>query len=328
MAPRPAKAVRPHRRRQAPKAPKIDLLGLPALPAISENLRVKVFTHKSLYGSATADEVDDTEPLDNERLALLGASVLQTIVAKVLYLDFPRHRKGWLSDQRTRFVRIVQVAEWSRAYRLPEQLQCHQSATISVRRSQDSQASLFEAYIGAVFLTGGLDTLEKWIGSLMRTKGEPYGDSSVRSPEEGDVAMRDSESAEGDSIPVLMVSSVQIVPPPQMIDIDPPELPLNFSPNLPLKQASSSPVPNKSTERGHLMLLQERASQRRIVIKWEAAESVLPGSVSSMSRKWTLQANVAGKCVGQGTARTKQAAKEIAAEQALKTLGLAAGVGD
>jgi len=321
---RPANAARPHRRRQAPKAlkvapPKVTPSTLPPLPAISEKLRMKVFAHKSLHGLPTAIEVDETEPLDNERLAFLGASVLQTSVSRLLYRDFPRHRKGWLSDQRTRFVRMMQLAEWSRAYRLPEQLQCHKSATISVRRSQDIQASVFEAYVGAIFLTDGIDALDKWIEPLMRAKGEPYTNGNISSIDEDDAAMKDAESIETDDVPeVLLVSPVQIEHPPPTTVIEP----LCHPPEQPSPLVNEEPA-----EQGYLMLLQERAAQRGITIRWVAAESVLPGCVSSLSRKWTLQANVAGKCIGEGTARTKKAAKEIAAEHALQTLGSAAGLG-
>ena len=69
---------------------------LPPKPPITEIYGLRVRTHKSYEGLQKADG-DLTEPMNYERLAILGAEVLSLSVTQKFYADPALWRKGMMT---------------------------------------------------------------------------------------------------------------------------------------------------------------------------------------------------------------------------------------
>jgi len=61
-----------------------------------------------------------------------------------------------------------ELAKWSSAYKLPQRLVAHPSQLAVVQTSIPVRASIFEAYVGAVFSESGLDLVSHWVKLLIR----------------------------------------------------------------------------------------------------------------------------------------------------------------
>ena len=61
-----------------------------------------------------------------------------------------------------------ELAKWSLAYQLPQHIAAHPSQLAVVQSSIPVRASLFEAYVGAVFSESGLDLVSHWVKLLVR----------------------------------------------------------------------------------------------------------------------------------------------------------------
>lgn len=117
-----------------------------------------------------------------------------------------------------------------------------------------------------------------------------------------------------------------------------------WNPTMPVSAAKSTAIADAKTiaattlpespadivSTGHLQLFNQYTKQRDILVEWmygmsygPAEEGALlnsPGAV--LTPMWTAQAVVRSKAIGQGLGRTKKLASEVAARQALQTLGV------
>lgn len=103
----------------------------------------------------------------NERLEFLGDSVLNCIVATLLYQRFPDLREGDLSRQRANLVRQDTLAELAQSLKLGEQLQLGEGELKSGGSRRPSiLADGLEAVIGAVFMDSGFDAARQVVARL------------------------------------------------------------------------------------------------------------------------------------------------------------------
>jgi ribonuclease III len=113
----------------------------------------------------------------NERLEFLGDAVLGWVVADLCYR---RHRdlpEGKLTDLRKSVVNATALAAVARSLGLGEHLLLGKGERAAGGRDKDSILSdALEAVIGAVYLDGGVDAAEAFVGRLM---SEPM-DRAVR----------------------------------------------------------------------------------------------------------------------------------------------------
>ncbi|EJU04936.1 hypothetical protein DACRYDRAFT_104829 [Dacryopinax primogenitus] len=109
---------------------------LPELPGLLPDVRERVFRHSGL-----AD--------NNDRLSLLGATILPLVVTEWLMDSRPLAASGELTQQRSLRVDKKVVAKWSRMYDLPNRLNCAANEMM-VRASIPAQSQVFYAYIGAI----------------------------------------------------------------------------------------------------------------------------------------------------------------------------------
>ena len=74
-----------------------------------------------------------------------------------------------------------ELAKWSLAYQLPQHIAAHPSQLAVVQSSIPVRASLFEAYVGAVYSESGMDLVSHWVKLLVRRVLE-LDDNAQRTP--------------------------------------------------------------------------------------------------------------------------------------------------
>ncbi len=112
----------------------------------------QAFTHRSYSGS------------NNERLEFLGDSILNNIITKRLFKQFPALREGELSRMRASLVKGVTLAQLARQLRLGEQLLLGAGELKSGGRKRESiLADAFEALVGALYLDAGFAVTEAFL---------------------------------------------------------------------------------------------------------------------------------------------------------------------
>ncbi len=83
---------------------------------------------------------------------------------------------------------------------------------------------------------------------------------------------------------------------------------------------SSPPPPRSVPSVGHLSLFNQHLQQRCKPIEWVYADSA--GEGSKTTPIWVVRAMVEGECLGRGRGSTKKAAKNEAAKEGLKNMGV------
>ncbi len=110
------------------------------------------FSHSSL--SSNTDN-----KLNNERLEFLGDSVLSLVVAKLLFLQYPDKREGFLTELKARYIKREHLNK------VGKQLGLHHFLNYKGNFNFEHQHILgnaFEALIGAIFLDKGFDAVIKF----------------------------------------------------------------------------------------------------------------------------------------------------------------------
>jgi len=98
----------------------------------------------------------------NERLEYLGDSVLNCVVAALLYERFPKLDEGVLSRVRSNLVRQQALYEIAMALGIAQSLRLGESELASGGLSRPSiLADAFEAVLGAIFLDAGFDAAQE-----------------------------------------------------------------------------------------------------------------------------------------------------------------------
>lgn len=109
----------------------------------------------------------------NERLEFLGDSVLNCVVASMLYERFPEQKEGELSRLRASLVRQESLAEVAAELSLGEVLRLGEGELKSGGfRRPSILADALEAVFGAIFLDAGFNAVEAVIGRLYLSRIE------------------------------------------------------------------------------------------------------------------------------------------------------------
>ncbi|TCD46573.1 ribonuclease III [Streptococcus sp. X16XC17] len=104
----------------------------------------------------------------NERLEFLGDAVLQLIISKYLYKTYPQLPEGEMSKMRSSFVREESLAGFSRVCGFDEYLLLGKGEEKSGGRNRDTiLGDAFEAFLGALLLDQGEETVEKFLYRVM-----------------------------------------------------------------------------------------------------------------------------------------------------------------
>ena len=101
---------------------------------------------------------------DNERLEFLGDACLDMTSAAWLYQRFPELDEGELTRLRSSLVRTEQLAEFARELGLGEVVLLGKGEAASGGRDRIALlCDVFEAFVGAIYLDGGHEAVEKFM---------------------------------------------------------------------------------------------------------------------------------------------------------------------
>ena len=120
-----------------------------------QELFEQIFTHKSWTKSKT----------NNERLEFLGDAVLNLIVADLLMEKYPQSDEGDLTKRRSQLVSGQTLAKKAEELDFPEYLK---AGSQSYTKNPRILAGALEAYIGAVYLEGGVLSAKGLISHLFQ----------------------------------------------------------------------------------------------------------------------------------------------------------------
>ncbi len=130
----------------------------PQLQDLSEELRDKAFTHRSLRAQSVPRH------LTNERLEFLGDAVLELVVSEFLIARFPKLDEGTLTRYRASLVRTESLAFVARELHLGDHLHLGTSEPMPEEDLSDSiLADTCEAVIGALYQDSGYQAAKEFI---------------------------------------------------------------------------------------------------------------------------------------------------------------------
>ena len=132
------------------------------LPTHDWLLLSRALTHRS-YLNENSDALED-----NERLEFLGDAVLDFLVGAWLYNQYPEMPEGDLTRMRAALVHTEKLAEFARLLELGNALRLGKGEDRGGGRDRDALlCDGFEAIIGALFLSSGIEGVQKFIFPLL-----------------------------------------------------------------------------------------------------------------------------------------------------------------
>ncbi|MDR3157059.1 MAG: ribonuclease III [Lactobacillales bacterium] len=132
------------------------------------SLLEEAFTHSSFV-----NEHQHLNISDNERLEFLGDAVLQFLISKYIFVQYPNFLEGKLSPLRSFIVREDSLAAFAKECHFDQYLLLGKGEEASGGRSRSSLlCDLFEAFIGALEQDQGLEKVQNFINLVMIPKIE------------------------------------------------------------------------------------------------------------------------------------------------------------
>lgn len=157
----------------------------------------------ALVHSSTNRRQKDGQAIDNERLEFLGDRVLGLVIADLLLKRFPKDREGDLARRHTALVRKEALARVAEAIRLGDCIDMLDAeAATGGRENPAILANACEAVIAALFLDGGLETVQKFI----HTYWNDILEEDTTPPQDNKTALQ--EWAQGRGLPLPIYKTV------------------------------------------------------------------------------------------------------------------------
>lgn len=104
----------------------------------------------------------------NERIEFLGDAVLGLLVAKYIYENYPTMPEGKMSKLRATYVCENANAKYARQLHINELLLLGRGEELSGGRNKDAVLNDgFESFLGALYLTNGLDDVKKILEKIL-----------------------------------------------------------------------------------------------------------------------------------------------------------------
>ncbi len=129
---------------------------------IDEELLLRSFTHTSYVNE------NPEEGPSNERLEFLGDAVLNMLVSRVLFEQYPDADEGYLSLVRSSLVRTESLAEAGQNLQMGQHLRLGRGEDASGGRNKQSLlADVYEAVVAAVYLSCGLRGAQRFVNSTL-----------------------------------------------------------------------------------------------------------------------------------------------------------------
>ncbi len=143
-------------------------------------------------------------PRNNQRLEFLGDRVLGLVVAHLLIARFPNEDEGPLSKRHAALVRRDTLAAIARGFGLGDALTFARSEEAGNGRIKPSiLADALEALIGAIYLDGGLEPVERFI----RARWEPHVQAMGRQPpRDAKTALQEWAQGHGLDLPIYTLT--------------------------------------------------------------------------------------------------------------------------
>lgn len=135
---------------------------------LRDRLGLKMITDTSyLLNALTHSSYVNENPTmagDNERLEFLGDAVLDFVVGAWVYKQYPRMKEGELTRLRSSLVRTETLAGLSRELGIGKAMLLGKGELMSGGRERDVLlCATFEAIVGAVYLSVGLEKAQEFI---------------------------------------------------------------------------------------------------------------------------------------------------------------------
>lgn len=131
------------------------------LPIQYNQLFEEAFTHSSYFS-------EKKTPNSNERLEFLGDAVLGMLVATYLYKKFPKYTEGEMTKLRAVYVCEEANSGYAKEMELDKLILLGRGEELSGARNRASALSdVFEAFLGALYLTSGVKTVQKLLSVVV-----------------------------------------------------------------------------------------------------------------------------------------------------------------
>ncbi len=123
--------------------------------------------HQAFYHRSYLNE-ERTIKESNERLEFLGDAILSFLTSSELYKKFPQYPEGTLTNIRSSIVRTTSLAKAAEALSFGDLLfLSHGEEESGGRKNQSLLADSFEAFLGALFLDQGVQTVQKFLDTYL-----------------------------------------------------------------------------------------------------------------------------------------------------------------
>ena len=156
-------------------------------------LYLQALRHKSVYESSFEN---------NERLEFLGDSILDSVVAEVLYEKFPQGKEGFLTQIRSRIVSRSSLNDLGISLQLDQLIEVQMGREI---KETSLSGNALEAVIGAYYIDKGFKTTNLFIRNQILA---PHIDFNTLLTQEPDPKSRVIEKAQKNKVKVHFHTSI------------------------------------------------------------------------------------------------------------------------
>lgn len=134
----------------------------------NDNLLDQAFIHRSFINENPKSGLEH-----NERLEFLGDAVLELVVTEYLYSNYPHHNEGDLTAYRSALVNAVTLGEVADSLSFNSIIKLSKGEAKDVSRARSSiLADAYEAFIGALYLDQGYESVKEFIVRTLLIKTE------------------------------------------------------------------------------------------------------------------------------------------------------------
>ncbi|MDL2212278.1 ribonuclease III [Erysipelotrichaceae bacterium OttesenSCG-928-M19] len=136
------------------------------------NIKNEELINQALVHPSYANEINKVE-YNYERLEFMGDAILQFLVSDYIYNKYPNIDEGELTVLRAKAVREDSLAQFAVAYSLSEYIKVGKGEQKSGGTKKKSvQANVFEAVLGAIYLSNGIEDASKFLEVLYQSIAE------------------------------------------------------------------------------------------------------------------------------------------------------------
>jgi len=140
----------------------------------NKKLFEQAFTHRS-YLNESKQKISS-----NERLEFLGDSVISFVVSQYIYKTYPNYNEGILTNLRSLLVNTKSLAQVAKELNFGSLLKLSKGEEESKgRQNQSLLANSFEAYVGALFLDQGVESIWELLNKVLLPKADYFVENNV-----------------------------------------------------------------------------------------------------------------------------------------------------